>query len=107
MQLYKNRDDWFYSSSTATIHTGHNVLGHLVFERVHCHWIYVAVLLLRYLGSLGLGAVALALDIVFIDSPVRPRPHVHIREFTKPGRQRQPERHLKLRRANIVPVSYL
>ena len=30
-----------------------------------------------------------------------------IREFTKPGRQRQPERHLKFRKANLISVCYL
>ena len=28
-------------------------------------------------------------------------------EFTKPGRQRQPERHLKFRKASLVSVRYL
>ena len=29
------------------------------------------------------------------------------REFKQPGRQRQPDRHLKFRKASIVSVSYL
>ena len=31
----------------------------------------------------------------------------NIREFTKPGRQRQPERHLKFQKASLVSVRYL
>ena len=30
-----------------------------------------------------------------------------IREFTKPGRQRQPERHLEFRKASLVSIRYL
>ena len=32
---------------------------------------------------------------------------IHTLEFTKPGRQRQPERHLKFCKASIVSLRYL